>query len=111
MVLMGRVLENGDGDFNTENRRAAQRMARGVTLASFGPPAGRGATKPTMSSASPRYERKPAYATGRRTLKVLPCPISLRTSTVPPCASTSVFTMDSPRPAPPNSRERALSTR
>ena len=55
--------------------------------------------------------RRRNYERGSRTVKVLPRPTSLRTSTLPPWASVSVFTMDKPSPTPPNSRERALSTR
>lgn len=35
----------------------------------------------------------------------------LRISSLPPCACTMCFTIASPRPVPPSSRERALSTR
>lgn len=42
--------------------------------------------------------------------KRLPFPSSLRTSILPPCASTRLLTIASPRPAPPVARVRDLST-
>ena len=43
--------------------------------------------------------------------KVVPAPEGLRTSTLPPIASVRCFTIERPRPVPPNSRERPASTR
>ena len=48
---------------------------------------------------------------GRTTRKVAPTPVLLSTRTSPPCAWTTCFTMASPSPVPPCSRERALSAR
>lgn len=42
---------------------------------------------------------------------VVPSPSWLSMASSPPCASTRCFTMASPSPVPPSSRERALSTR
>ena len=53
----------------------------------------------------------PFSTTGSTMRKVLPFPTSLSTSMRPPCASTAQRASESPRPAPPRSRERALSTR
>lgn len=50
-------------------------------------------------------------ASGRRTRKTLPWPRSLVTLTEPSRACARCLTMANPRPVPPNSRERALSTR
>jgi hypothetical protein len=50
-------------------------------------------------------------ATGSVKQKVEPAPGLLSAHTRPPCASTSCFTMASPRPAPPVARVRDLSTR
>jgi len=52
-----------------------------------------------------------AQASGISKRKVAPCPSWLFTDTVPPCKSTMCLTMERPRPVPPFSRERALSTR
>ena len=48
---------------------------------------------------------------GNEKKKRLPFPGSLSTQTLPPWLCTMCFTMDNPRPVPPCSRERALSTR
>ena len=48
---------------------------------------------------------------GRRIVKHAPLPASLSTPTVPPISSTRCFTIASPRPVPPSSRERPASTR
>jgi len=44
-------------------------------------------------------------------VKVEPRPSSLWHSMVPPCAATRLCEIARPRPVPPTSRERALSTR
>ena len=43
---------------------------------------------------------------GNWTVKVVPCPSILSTSIVPPFSSTSVCTIDSPKPAPHCRRSR-----
>ena len=48
---------------------------------------------------------------GKNIMKQIPAPPSLSADIVPPIDSTIVFTIDSPKPAPPISRERDLSTR
>src|ERR1035438_909733 len=48
---------------------------------------------------------------GTVSVKREPCPTWLDTATVPPICSITCFTMDRPRPVPPISRDRALSTR
>jgi len=48
---------------------------------------------------------------GSHTVNVLPFPASLCASMRPPCASTIHLQIASPKPVPPFSRERALSTR
>src|SRR6185503_20481537 len=50
-------------------------------------------------------------ALGKRNQKVDPWPSSLVTQASPPWFKTMCFTIASPRPVPPASRERALSTR
>ena len=55
--------------------------------------------------------RTPAQASGIETQNVVPAPASAVTAAWPPCASAIEATIDSPRPAPPMARERALSTR
>ncbi len=56
---------------------------------------------------------RPFYGlgTGRRMVKTEPLPSSLLTLTEPPCTCTMCLTMARPRPVPPTSRLRALSTR
>lgn len=51
------------------------------------------------------------YGMGNRTVKVVPTPISLATLTSPPYKPAMCLTMDNPRPVPPSSRLRPLSTR
>ena len=48
---------------------------------------------------------------GKTATNVAPLPGSLRTDSVPPCASIMLRAIDSPRPVPPVSRDRARSTR
>ena len=48
---------------------------------------------------------------GKVTMKREPCGLFCPTAIEPPCALTASCTMLSPRPLPPASRERALSTR
>ena len=48
---------------------------------------------------------------GRETVNVLPAFTWLSTVSVPPWISAIHFAMERPKPVPPNSRERALSTR
>src|SRR4051794_13957735 len=55
--------------------------------------------------------RAPVYTRGRVNMKVVPRPRSLSTDTLPPIVSTRCFTIDSPSPVPPTSRERPESTR
>ena len=50
-------------------------------------------------------------ALGSVKLNVLPLPGVLSTSIAPPSASQRCFTIDKPRPVPPSSRERPVSTR
>src|SRR2546428_1599620 len=50
-------------------------------------------------------------ATGRRTWKIVPRPISLSAQTEPPCIATICFTIGSPRPVPWMPRVFADSTR
>src|SRR5713101_8345694 len=52
-----------------------------------------------------------SFASGRETRNVLPWPSSLFRVMSPPCTSTAQRVIDRPRPAPPHSRVRALSTR
>jgi hypothetical protein len=49
--------------------------------------------------------------TGRRMVKVQPCPGSESNPMLPPLTVTAHFTMDRPRPVPPSARVRASSTR
>ena len=54
-----------------------------------------------------RARRRPqAGGSGNKQVTVVPLPRSLSADTRPPCASTRCFTMASPRPVPPSSRER-----
>ena len=48
------------------------------------------------------------WLTGRQTRNVAPDPGVLSTETRPPWASTIFFTIESPSPVPPASRERSL---
>jgi hypothetical protein len=74
------------------------------------------ALRPEKKS-SPRGYRRPLRRDQRRCRggiskrNVLPRPGSLFTVTVPPWSCTMCFTIESPSPVPPFSRERALSTR
>jgi hypothetical protein len=47
----------------------------------------------------------------RWSVNVVPCPSVLSTTIEPPIASTRCFTIDRPRPVPPISRDRPVSTR
>ena len=78
--------------------RAAHRRGRGAASAGR---VGKGA-----SSARP-----PLGASGNRTSNADPFPTVLRTVTSPPIASTMCFTIESPSPVPPTSRDRPASTR
>ena len=49
--------------------------------------------------------------TGSHRMMLVPWPCSLSARTVPPCARTMCFTMESPSPVPPCSRLRPLSAR
>src|SRR5438105_12881002 len=51
------------------------------------------------------------YAAGRRTRNVLPCPTLLSSSMRPPCSSTILLAMASPRPVPSVCRESRSSAR
>ena len=53
----------------------------------------------------------PAQGVGMVKRKVEPRPGALSTHTSPPISWTRCFTMESPKPVPPFSRERAESTR
>ena len=48
---------------------------------------------------------------GKQIRTVQPPLVLLSSATSPPCASTAHFTIERPKPAPPDSRHRALSTR
>ena len=48
---------------------------------------------------------------GKATRTVVPCVTRLSMRSPPPWARTMCLTMASPRPVPPSSRDRALSTR
>ena len=63
----------------------------------------------TVLFTEPAYPR--ASGAGSITVNRLPLPSWLSTETRPPQASTRCFTMDRPKPVPPSSRERPLSTR
>ena len=60
---------------------------------------------------NPRGGDPPDHALGRRIVKVEPTPNSLVTVSVPPSAVMIDREIASPRPLPPESRERARSTR
>ena len=60
---------------------------------------------------APLREIFSAHPTGNSTVNVLPCPGVLSTPTRPPNDCARCFTIESPSPVPPSSRERALSTR
>ena len=62
-------------------------------------------------SAAGFHEEGPIIAIGSLTAKVVPAFSRDENEIVPPCDSTIHFAMASPRPLPPASRERALSTR
>ncbi len=55
------------------------------------------------------FERPHAFGTVKKNVE--PFPMVLSTRTVPPWLSTMCFTIARPRPVPPVSRDRALSTR
>ena len=76
------------------------------------------------SMASPPYPRRPrprpggaaahrpsSSSAGMTIVKSLPSPRTLRTSTLPPCASAMCFTMESPIPAPFLATARPSSSR
>ena len=63
----------------------------------------------TAEAAVPTYAV--AQAVGRVKRKVLPWPSSLSARMEPPWASMMCLAIARPRPVPPDSRERALSTR
>ena len=65
----------------------------------------RGSERPLQLSQPARMPR------GISKRNVLPRPGALVTETSPPCSVTMCLTIESPRPVPPSSRERALSTR
>jgi hypothetical protein len=69
---------------------------------------GSGSTCWPAPSACPAAATHP---TGRRMVNVEPFPSALSTSIFPPMRSTTCLTMERPRPVPPTSLERALSTR
>ena len=50
-------------------------------------------------------------AAGRRIMTMVPSPRRLSMVILPPCLSTISFAIASPKPVPPDSRDRALSTR
>lgn len=58
-----------------------------------------------------RYQAVSWMTALRRTQKIEPVPCAGSTPTVPPMAAIRVFTMASPSPVPPSSRERPASTR
>src|ERR671917_843959 len=66
---------------------------------------------PRRSRVAPRPPPDPPYPRGRQTVKVVPSPKALSTATRPPWFSATCLTMLRPRPVPPVSLERALSTR
>ena len=57
------------------------------------------------------FGQLPQTTRGSRTVKVVPSPRRLATSTCPLCASTIHFTMESPRPEPPGWARRAPALR
>jgi hypothetical protein len=65
----------------------------------------------TLPVTPSRGIRSAGYALVNVKKNVDPWPMALSTRTLPPWFSTMCFTMAKPRPVPPVSRERALSTR
>ena len=59
----------------------------------------------------PRVESAAGAQSGSTNRKRVPDPTRLTTDTSPPWSAIACFTMESPSPVPPLSRERALSTR
>ncbi len=67
--------------------------------------------KDVSGAARKPCQRTGGWCSGSSKRKVLPSPSRLTTLTSPPCNAITCFTIESPRPVPPFSRERALSTR
>lgn len=70
-----------------------------------------GRRRPTETRNGHPSAHQVCYGMGNRTVKVVPTPISLATLTSPPYKPAMCLTMDNPRPVPPSSRLRPLSTR
>lgn len=96
------------------DRRAARGGHRALRDLSGGggDPGDRGAGLAVAFRPAPGWSQTSASGQprGRWRPKVLPRPTSLSTDTRPPCTCATCLTMASPRPVPPRSRLRALST-